>query len=223
MATDVLLNYHLKEAAKQADDAHLAGLLSRFAFSGDSVVLDCGCGVGQTLWLLGGRPIKIGVDIDHAALESGKNIAEEKDERIFFIKASIDRLPFSNGGYSHLICRVTLNYINQVKTLEEFARVLRPGGVLYLRVESSGFDISLIGRSRTAKELASRLYDFMTGFIYNVIGSQISPVKAGRMYCGRYRLVKSLYRLNFRLRHFNRVGSVLLMPKAIEIVAVKEA
>ncbi len=220
------LIYHLNEHQKQKNDILFKSLLSQFGFFESKAVLDVGCGVGQTLWLLGKGPEeKIGVDIDEISLKIGEKLTRIKKDRILFAKSFADNLPFTDNYFSHLICRVTLNYVLQSKTLKEFSRVLENGGILYLRVEALGFDLNLIKNSHSFRELASRLNDFIYGLCYNLTGKQFenSPFsRVGRTYSTEYRIRKNLQSLNMFIIHLKPFGRTLFFPRAMGIIAQKK-
>jgi ubiquinone/menaquinone biosynthesis C-methylase UbiE len=93
-------------------------------------ILDVGCGVGQTLAALN-LPLEVrqvGVDIDDEALDYGRAYFPN----IKFHHATGDDLPFSNGEFDAIICRVSIMFMNIPKALDEFARVLKPAGYLWV-------------------------------------------------------------------------------------------
>ena len=219
------LLYHLSEYRKQRNDSHFRYILNKFDFFNANAVLDMGCGIGQTLWILGNGPQdKIGIDIDKFALRIGDQISKSRGDTILFACSSGDNLPFPDNLFSHIICRVTLNYVHQFNTLREFDRILKSNGILYLRAETIGFDINLVKRSISLRELFARLNDFTYATYHNITGKQLAGLpfnRVGRMYSSRDRLTKYLKRLNLYIIHFRTFGKALLSPCAMEIVAQK--
>ncbi len=184
-----------------------------------------GCGLGQSLWLLGkGSELKIGADIDRVILQAAEKIEKNREEHIRFVQASSDSLPFSDSVFTHLISRVTLNYVNQTKTLSEISRILKNNGVFYCRVEALGFDLHLIRNSHSFRELIGRLYDLINSIFYNLTGKQYRLfhfVKVGRIYCSKYRIKKNLNGLNMSVIYFRSIGKKLFFTKSFEIIAKK--
>jgi SAM-dependent methyltransferase len=100
-------------------------------------VLDVGCGGGQELIpFLARGAAGIGIDITH---DSGLFAA-----RLFqtgypgmpahFATAAAERLPFTHAAFDVVLCRVAIPYTDNRAALAEIARVLRPGGILLLKI-----------------------------------------------------------------------------------------
>src|SRR5262249_51132237 len=77
--------------------------------------------------------------------------------------------------FTHVLCRVALNYVHQRRALAEMVRVLQPGGYLYCSVEALGFDVHFLLQARTPGQLFSRLRDLSYGLIFAVTGAQPTP------------------------------------------------
>jgi ubiquinone/menaquinone biosynthesis C-methylase UbiE len=97
-------------------------------------VLDVGCGAGQTLAAcrLGPEVEAYGVDLDREAIELGRRLHPS----IRFVRCCGESLPFASAGFDLVICRVALPYMDVARALAEMARVLRPGGDLWLALRS---------------------------------------------------------------------------------------
>src|SRR5262249_27355914 len=123
-------SYHAGSLARQRSDATRA-VLERAGISEATVVLDIGCGAGQTPRLvedLNPAAMLIGVDPDPEVCRDGSAAAE----RIHFIQAEGEHLPLADGSVDFAICRVAINYMHHAKAVREFARVLAPGATLVL-------------------------------------------------------------------------------------------
>jgi ubiquinone/menaquinone biosynthesis C-methylase UbiE len=136
-------------------------------------VLDVGCGAGQTL--IGSNlpddVFAVGVDLDISALVLGKQFSSG----IQFVSSRGESLPFKDGSFDLVICRVSLPYMHISRALSEMARVTAGGGDLWLVLHPF---------SMTAKELATnlthfevkaslyRLWVLMNGLCLNTIGKQ---------------------------------------------------
>jgi ubiquinone/menaquinone biosynthesis C-methylase UbiE len=144
-------------------------------------VLDVGCGVGQTLHALG-APVSaelVGIDISPGALALAVRLAERQGRRISFVRAPAHNLPFPGRSFTHVLCRNALTYMHQSRALAEMARVLQPGGYLYLQFESVYYDLSLLTRARGARDFAALLRDLACGVVNALVGWQVVP---GRRY-----------------------------------------
>ena len=107
-------------------------LLRRYLAPGRSYeVLDAGCGTGgTTLFLQRFGPVT-GVDFSPEALALARGRGLKR-----LARASVSRLPFSDGRFDALTCFDVLYHrgvADVEETLREFRRVLRPGGILLLR------------------------------------------------------------------------------------------
>jgi ubiquinone/menaquinone biosynthesis C-methylase UbiE len=102
----------------------------------ESIVLDAGCGWGRFILRLRKQCSKsfemVGVDVDDLSLKYGKKISKNFN----VIRSKVEQLPFKESTFDVILCS---GVIHEIKTLsarkaavEEFRRVLKPGGVLCL-------------------------------------------------------------------------------------------
>jgi SAM-dependent methyltransferase len=176
-----LLKYQLYDAyCWNAEGKGLDGVLELSAIGSNVRILDVGCGACQTLRLLEpDRPVTLfGIDIDLPPLVVGGRLALNEGVDLALARASATAMPYRDGSFDLLICRVALNYMHQQTALAEMARVLRPGGFLFCRVENIWFDLWMLKRSRSAKALLAGLRDLDWGVLYAATGWQ--PIPGGR-------------------------------------------
>lgn len=97
---------------------------------GSHRILDVGCGAGATLSVceVDGEPFLCGVDVDHDSLELGRELFPAAH----YIQAQGESLPFPSGQFDFIIARVSLPYMDVPRALSEIARVLKPGGRVWL-------------------------------------------------------------------------------------------
>jgi ubiquinone/menaquinone biosynthesis C-methylase UbiE len=99
-----------------------------------AVVADVGCGWGRSLKKLNERfkPQRlIGMDIDPKMLEASAKEAERSGVKAEFINCSSSRLTLADNSVDLLFCHQTFHHlIHQERAIQEFFRVLKPGGVL---------------------------------------------------------------------------------------------
>ncbi|MBI3980325.1 MAG: methyltransferase domain-containing protein [Chloroflexi bacterium] len=95
-------------------------------------ILDAGCGTGGTTARLGQLGGVVGLDTSPLALERSR--ARGID---WLVGGSVEHLPFAAGSFD-VVTTFDVLYHRQVgddlAALREFARILRPGGVLLVRV-----------------------------------------------------------------------------------------
>lgn len=98
------------------------------------VVADVGCGSGKSLQKLNDRfaPQRlIGMDIDPEMLAVAAKEAERTGVKAEFINCSSSRLTLEDNSVDMLFCHQTFHHlIYQERAIQEFFRVLKPGGVL---------------------------------------------------------------------------------------------
>lgn len=136
-------------------------------------ILDIGCGAGQTLIgsNLGEGVFPVGLDLDIAALTLGKQLSPT----IQFIRGSGDSLPFKNGCFDLVICRVSLPYMHISKALSEMARVTAAGGDLWLVLHPFSMTAKELGTNLTHLQLKAgfyRLWVLVNGLALNTLGRQ---------------------------------------------------
>jgi SAM-dependent methyltransferase len=98
-------------------------------------ILDAGCGTGQMLgWLCrfaGGRTVR-GVDLSEEAIAQC-----QRRGHAAVCRASVTELPFRDCAFDLVHCGDVLQHLpvaeGTERALAEFYRILRPGGVLFLR------------------------------------------------------------------------------------------
>ncbi len=95
-------------------------------------ILDAGCGTGGNSAFLQQYGRVWGIDAVSDALQFAR-----RRPGLSLAQASVDRLPFPDGSFDLVISNDVLCHLfvsDDQKAVAEFARVLRPGGVLYLQL-----------------------------------------------------------------------------------------
>ncbi|MBL7846691.1 MAG: methyltransferase domain-containing protein [Cyclobacteriaceae bacterium] len=122
--------------------------LRGMGFTGLDRVLDAGCGTGQwaaALALENGHIDAVDINDDCLAftrlLLTSQGITNGTVTR-----ASIDKLPFNNATFEAITCYSVLMLCDAhpVDIFKEFHRVLKPGGKLYLSVDTFGWYLHLL-------------------------------------------------------------------------------
>ena len=126
MADD--LTYHLTEfiiARSKNDKRHILPDIPL----GCESLLDVGCGAGQTLEPCYTNNVRgFGVDCNLEALKLGAKL----NVRAGLVCSRGEVLPFRPSCFDLIISRVSLPYMNIPVALEDFARVLKPSGRVWL-------------------------------------------------------------------------------------------
>jgi SAM-dependent methyltransferase len=222
--------YHLAENRRQAaGDAIADAVLDALGVGAEARLLDVGGGAGQTLRLLTPRhpAERVVLDAEPEGLALGRRLVEGAGEDVRFVRASGHELPFADDRFTHVVCRGALNCMHQRTALGEMARVLRPGGALYLRIEGFGQDVAQVAsavRARRARLVARHLRDLALGVVLGLTSRQAAP---GGRFVG-YRnfatvrgVRRTLGRVGCEVRSVTTLVSYFGMPQAVEIVARK--
>jgi SAM-dependent methyltransferase len=115
----------------------------------DSTILDVGCLSGYGLYDFYVQrastghaiPRLVGLDVNPKSVEIGRRLARAwaEEGRVHFCLSSCEAIACEAGAFDMLIARSVLQYVNIEKTLSEFARVLRPGGLSLIEVHGPGY------------------------------------------------------------------------------------
>jgi SAM-dependent methyltransferase len=160
-ADDELVRYHLSEL-EIARDPKASGHLLPPIPPGCRAVLDIGCGAGQTLIAsrLGEDVLACGVDPVQEALALGRTI----DPRLMLGAALGEDLPFAGESFDLVYSRVALPYMHVPRALREIARVLRPGGTVWLSLHPPAFALRTTLHALRAGKVKGALFSLYTLF-----------------------------------------------------------
>jgi SAM-dependent methyltransferase len=143
-------------------------------------ILDVGCGAGQEMIPFAAAGVCcIGIDIARASSQVGSRLFAElcPAQSVWFATAAAEHLPFADGTFDVVICRVVIPYTDNATALREMSRVLRSGGVLLLKVHHAKYYVhklvSGIGRKAPLFALHA-LRVLVSGALYHATGRQPS-------------------------------------------------
>lgn len=157
--------YHEGELRVALDASHPHRLVPQPGEA--SAILDIGCGAGQTLVALGVASRSVGVDIDVAALRVAASGPVGEPLRV--AAAQGERLPFATGSFDYVYSRVALPYMNIPVALAEMARVLQPGGRLWLALHPIAIPAEQFRRGNLKGKVYA-LYTMLNGAWFHVTG-----------------------------------------------------
>lgn len=206
-----LISYHQLEKIWQKRGDSLRETVETLAEPMENPrVLDVGCGAATTLGLLErlGHAELVGLDRDLVPLALADRLRRGTDDRrLTLIRGSALALPFRDGAFTHVLSRVSLNYLPQPQALREMTRVLAAGGYLGLRIESLGFDLHGIRNAPGIRGKLGRTRDLFAGLLFNATGFALPLGRFGgqRQYASVYRLRRLLKRLGCEIVHVAKV------------------
>jgi len=125
-------------------------LILAYLPSAQSTVLDCGCGVGVLLKDLVTRCSCVhGLDISEKSLEL---IECSHPALRSLVVGDAEQMPYKGGVFDAVVLRGTLHHLADLAGgMQEFKRVLKPGGVLVVAEPCSDFPIIFWGRKLLSK------------------------------------------------------------------------
>jgi ubiquinone/menaquinone biosynthesis C-methylase UbiE len=95
--------------------------------------------------------------------------------RAAFVRAGAEMLPWRAETFDVVICRLALPYTNNERALREMARVLRPGGVLLLKIHHFRYYLDEMWRAFVQHRGRQVVHDarvLAAGTIYCLVGRQ---------------------------------------------------
>ena len=113
------------------DEERIRRLVAAARLKGDERVLDIATGPGYIAEAFAGAAREvIGVDLTDAMLAIGKQRTTERGiANVSFRAADAQNLPFENGAFDVVVCRLALHHLMQpLQVLREMTRVCRAGG-----------------------------------------------------------------------------------------------
>lgn len=118
-----------------AKGADLAEMVKAAQLTGQERVLDAGCGTGHTALTFAPLVTQVtAVDFTEGMLAQGRLLAQERAlTNLDFRFADVEALPFDDAEFDLVVSRYSAHHWpHPQRALQEFARVLRPGGAFIL-------------------------------------------------------------------------------------------
>lgn len=147
----------IHDRAQEANDLGYANFIAKFPLSfylkrlrniefiNQDLVLDIGCGFGQ--WSYGlahSNERVVALEKNKSRLNIAKSFfATEKILNVEFVESDAVSLPFSDATFDLLFCYGVYMFLPQQPALQEFHRVLKPGGKLYICTNGPGWWLEL--------------------------------------------------------------------------------
>jgi len=142
-------------------------------------VLDVGCGAGQELlpFVTERGAVGFGMDIASTVGRVGREMyaTHAPAARVTFLRAAAEYLPFPSASFDVVICRLALPYTYNRQVFSEVARVLRPGGMYFLKISGVRWYLLELKQALKSLKLMSLIHAgrvLVAGSIYHLSGSQ---------------------------------------------------
>jgi ubiquinone/menaquinone biosynthesis C-methylase UbiE len=163
-------------------------------------VLDVGCGAGQELIPFAqDGAFCVGLDLSPML---GRAPWEPKHGHVTFVRGNGERLPFRDGVFDVLVCRGALPHMNNHTALCEMARVLRPGGLLLLKLVSASFYWREVRRGvagRDPRRCVHAVHALVGGAVYHALGTQVRTPVTRVAFQSKRMLHRELRRVGMRI------------------------
>jgi SAM-dependent methyltransferase len=142
-------------------------------------VLDIGCGAGQELRpFVAAGAFGVGTDVAPEVGILGRKLFAREDlpGKVTFVRSAAEHLPFASGSFEVLVCRLALPYTDNRRALGEMARVLRPGGLLFLKIHHAWFYAHKFWSGLLTGRLLYMVHSLRVlvgGTLYHLTGNQV--------------------------------------------------
>ncbi len=168
--------------------------------------LDVGCGAGQELlpFATTGASV-VGVDVSTEAASVGRHSFQAVPRAIVaFLQAAAEHLPFQSGSFDVVISRLSLPYTDNRRALAEMARVLRPDGLLLIKIHHGRYYMQKLSRGLLRGQWLSAVHAariLVSGAIYHLLGRQIrNRVVTHETFQTEWMMRRELRRLGLEIR-----------------------
>lgn len=136
-------NIQLKSMNKEHTPVSLWGL-KHLNIKSDDIVLDIGCGGGMNINRMAEKAKKVyGVDYSMESVKLSRQVNEIfiNEKRVEIQEGNVKNLPFENDTFDIVTAFETVYFWPDIeKCFGEVKRVLKPGGIFLIGMESNGSD-----------------------------------------------------------------------------------
>ena len=141
-------NFQLKSMNKEHTPVSLWGL-KHLDIKEDDIILDIGCGGGMNINRMSKKAKKVyGVDYSIESVKLSREVNEDyiREGKVEILEGNVASLPFEDDTFDIVTAFETVYFWPDIeKSFGEVKRVLKPGGVFLIGMETNGSD-SLVMR-----------------------------------------------------------------------------
>lgn len=168
--------------------AFVAADYSFDAFPSGSRVLDIGFGYGAQMRALAANGCRsFGIEYDPALAGAGARAG------LAVCRASSERLPFADASLDGVVCKVVILLTDEMKSVAEIGRVLRPGGTARISYHGAGYSLRYLMHDPNWKRKVYALRTMANTAVYRMTGRRLPGF-----------LGDTLFQTTRRLQHYYR-------------------
>jgi ubiquinone/menaquinone biosynthesis C-methylase UbiE len=180
--------------------------LEEVAPNHNELILDVGCGRaidGTRLWKKGAKVV--GLEPSHVMIVRAIEYLRESNARVALAQGVGENLPFKPHSFDKVMCKGALDhFLSPSETMEEIARVLKPGGELIISIanfDSLGF------------RLGKKLYP-VTKFLSPSLAKERKPweLPPDHTYKFDYPFLNSLVKQHFEIKKTKGISLLFGLP-----------
>ncbi len=170
-------NIQLKSMNKEHTPVSLWGL-KHLDIQGDDVILDVGCGGGININRMASQAKKVyGVDYSIESVKLSREVNQEyiQQGKVEVLEGNVQALPFEDDTFDIVTAFETIYFWPDIeKCFGEVERVLKPGGIFLIGMESNGSDNMVMKLSEKLIDMTVCNDEEVTGFLENNNYSEIT-------------------------------------------------
>jgi SAM-dependent methyltransferase len=179
------LEYQRHEYRDTGQAAYLEPFLEPLEIDDGMSVLDVGCGSGYVNSYLARQyrlQRNIGLELELSTLQLAQQFSGDLGT-IRWICASAEQLPVASASIDRLVCRGVIPLATVERVVEEFGRVLRPGGRAVMLLHSWTTYLGWVSADpRAWKRSMAGLLHFTLGAWFNLTGHQMRIRRRGHTF-----------------------------------------
>jgi SAM-dependent methyltransferase len=178
-----------------------------FHFSNPRFVLDVGCGPGYHMRILldqGHRVVGIDPDFDR--------VRDCRDQGMSTLQALGERLPFGDGTFDGVVCKVVLPYTREEVVVGEIARILKPGGQCYMQCHGAGYYLRYAITPMEWRQSVHGVRTLINTWVWVATGRRLPGFLGTSIYQSRRRLAKYYRQHNLRVHEETPSPTYFALP-----------
>lgn len=170
-------NIQLKSMNKEHTPVSLWGL-KHLDIQSDDIILDIGCGGGININRMAGKAKKVyGVDYSIESVNLSREVNQEyiNQGKVEVLEGNVQSLPFDDDSFDVVTAFETIYFWPGIeKCFGEVKRVLKPGGIFLIGMESNGSDNLIMKLSEKLIDMTVYNDEEVTEFLENNNYSEIT-------------------------------------------------